>query len=70
MYARPYAAKLAGRLREPRRFMVKTKRRRDALPGMEAFAAGFKPKRMLLVGGDGIPLKEFLSKPVEHWVRS
>ncbi len=40
------------------------------LPGMETFAATFKPKRMLLIGGDGISLKEFLSKPVEHWVRS
>ena len=49
---------------------VKSKRRRDMLPGMEAFAAGFKPKRLLLVGGDGIPLKEFLSKPVEHWAHS
>jgi hypothetical protein len=48
---------------------VKSSRRRDALPGMEAFVAGFKPKRILLVGGGGIPLQEFLSRPVEHWLR-
>ena len=49
---------------------VKSGRRQMTLPGMETFAATFKPKRMLLIGGDGISLKEFLSKPVEHWVRS
>jgi hypothetical protein len=44
---------------------------RDALPGMEALTTDFKPRRTfkLLVGGDGIPLKEFLSKPVEHWAQ-
>ena len=42
----------------------------EALPGIAAFAEAFKPKRTLLVGGDGIPLKEFLLKPVEHWVNA
>ena len=27
-----------------------------------------QPTRTLLVGGDGIPLEEFLGKPVEQWV--
>jgi hypothetical protein len=49
---------------------VKSGRARETLPGMEAFAAAFKPARTLLVGGDGIPVAEFLSKPVEHWVKS
>jgi len=48
---------------------VKSGRRQMTLPGMEAFAAAFKSKRLLLVGGDGIPVKEFLSKPAGHWVR-
>lgn len=48
---------------------VKSGMRRDALPGMEAFAAAFKPHRQLLVGGDGIPVEKFLLKPVEHWLR-
>ena len=30
--------------------------------------AAFKPDRMLLVGGDGIPLDEFLCTPVTQWV--
>jgi len=47
---------------------VKSGRSRDTLPGMEAFSAAFKPKRKLLVGGDGIALEEFLSQPVLHWV--
>ncbi len=48
---------------------VKSSRRRDTLPGIAAFAAAFRPTRKLLVGGDGIALEEFLSKPVEHWLK-
>jgi hypothetical protein len=47
---------------------VKSNRRRDTLPGLDAFAAAFRPHRTLLVGGDGIAIEEFLSKPVTHWV--
>lgn len=49
---------------------VKSGRTRETLPGMEAFAAAFKPARRLLVGGDGIALEEFLSRPVEQWVNA
>jgi len=49
---------------------VKSGRAREALPGMEAFATAFKPTRRLLVGGDGIALEEFLSRPVEYWVKA
>ena len=48
---------------------VKSGRARHAAPGMAAFANAFRPTRSLLVGGDGIGVQEFLSKPVEHWVR-
>jgi len=48
---------------------VKSGRAREAQAGMDAFAAAFKPARMLLVGGGGIALEEFLAKPVEHWVK-
>ena len=41
---------------------VKSGRGKNSLPGMEAFAWQFKPQRQLLVGGQGIPLEEFLSK--------
>ena len=47
---------------------VKSGGRRESLPGMAAFARQFKPKRQLLVGGQGIPLEEFLSKPAAHWL--
>jgi hypothetical protein len=47
---------------------VKSGRRRDSLAGMEAFTSAFRPQRTLLVGGDGIGLDEFLSRPVAHWV--
>jgi predicted AAA+ superfamily ATPase len=49
---------------------VKSGRRRDALPGMAAFRESFGPARVLLVGGDGIPIEEFVSRPVGHWVET
>lgn len=49
---------------------VKSGRVGETLPGMAAFAEVFKPQRMLLVGGDGIAVEEFLLKPVEEWVRA
>jgi uncharacterized protein len=48
---------------------VKSGRGKDTLPGMETFARQFKPKRQLQVGGQGIPLEEFLSKSAAHWVQ-
>jgi predicted AAA+ superfamily ATPase len=47
---------------------VKSGGRREMLPGMEAFSRQFKPKRQLLVGGQGISLEEFLSQPAAHWM--
>lgn len=47
---------------------VKSGRRRESLVGMEAFARQFKPKRKLLVGGQGIPLEEFFLQPAEAWL--
>ncbi len=49
---------------------VKSGRTRDSLPGLAAFSKAFHPQRTLLVGGDGIDLETFLSKPVEHWVKA
>ena len=48
---------------------VKSGRRKESLAGMEAFAKQFKPKRKLLVGGQGIPLEEFLTQPAEYWLQ-
>ena len=48
---------------------VKSGARRKSLPGMNAFARQFKPKRQLLVGGQGIQVEEFLSKPAAHWLQ-
>lgn len=47
---------------------VKSGRAPTALPGLAAFAEAFRPNRTLLVGGDGIPVAEFLDQPVEHWL--
>jgi hypothetical protein len=47
---------------------VKSGRRRAKLPGFDAFAKSFRPKRVLLVGGQGIPLEEFLGTPTGKWM--
>lgn len=48
---------------------VKSGRSKETLPGMDAFERAFKPYRKLLVGGHGIPVIEFLSTPVEMWLK-
>jgi len=48
---------------------VKSGRAPTAFSGLGAFAAAFKPARTLIVGGDGVPLGEFLATPVDHWLR-
>jgi len=47
---------------------VKSGRRRESLPGMAAFDKQFRVQHKFLVGGQGIPLEEFLSKPAAHWI--
>ncbi|MBI3523628.1 MAG: ATP-binding protein [Betaproteobacteria bacterium] len=47
---------------------VKSGRARAVLPGMQAFNEAFKPDRLLLVGGDGIAVEDFLRQPIEHWL--
>ena len=47
---------------------VKSGRAPQAHSGTAAFAAASNVKRTLLVGGDGVPIDEFLLKPVSHWV--
>ena len=47
---------------------VKSGRAPHSHPGTGAFAAAFKVKRTLLVGGDGIALEDFLNRPVAEWL--
>lgn len=42
--------------------------RKRSLPGMDSFVKTFRPKRTLLVGGQGMPLEEFLLEPARTWV--
>ena len=46
---------------------VKSGRRRTELPGIAAMAKQFRLARKLLVGGDGIPVGEFLETPPQSW---
>lgn len=48
---------------------VTSGRRKGSLPGLAAFAAAFAPTRVLLVGGQGVPLPEFLGVPAAGWLR-
>jgi predicted AAA+ superfamily ATPase len=48
---------------------VKSGRTREVQRGLDAFGIEFKPQRRILVGGDGIPVDEFLRNPIEHWMR-
>lgn len=47
---------------------IKSGRRRESLAGMEAFSRQFKPKRKLLVGGQGMALEEFFLQPADSWL--
>ncbi len=46
---------------------VKSGRRRNALPGMGRFLKAYPRARPLLVGEEGIPLEQFLSRDVSTW---
>jgi predicted AAA+ superfamily ATPase len=41
---------------------------RKTLPGIAAFNAAFQPGRKILVGGQGIPIEEFLETPAAQWL--
>jgi uncharacterized protein len=43
--------------------------RKGALPGITEFAKNHNPDSSLLVGGQGLPIDEFLLEPAERWVR-
>jgi predicted AAA+ superfamily ATPase len=47
---------------------VKSGGRKQTLPGIAAFDKSHHPTRKLLVGGQGIPIAEFLQAPVAHWL--
>lgn len=42
--------------------------RRAPYRRMAAFAEAFGPKRMLLMGGEGIAVDEFLARPATDWL--
>ena len=48
---------------------VTSGRRKDSLSGMDAFGKTFRGPRKLLIGGQGIPIEEFLLTPPEKWLR-
>jgi hypothetical protein len=40
----------------------------NLLPGIAAFDKAHHPTVKLLVGGQGIPIAEFLKAPAAHWL--
>jgi len=49
---------------------VKSERSPATHPGTAAFTAAFRTDRTLLVGGDGVSVDSFLSRPVADWLVS
>lgn len=49
---------------------VKSGRVRETPAGMETFSKAFPFARALLVGGDGIPVEDFLAMPVRNWLNA
>lgn len=47
---------------------VKSSQKRTSLPGLKAFSEKFHPQKKLLVGGQGIPLEEFLLTYPEQYI--
>ena len=48
---------------------VKSGPRPGPLAGLDAFASRFKGARTLLVGANGVPIAEFLSRPAADWLQ-
>ena len=48
---------------------VTSGRRKESLPRLDAFDKAFRPRRKLLVGGQGMPVDEFLLASPEIWLR-
>ncbi len=47
---------------------VKSGKEKDNLPGLDAFNKYFHPNKKLLVGGSGIPIREFFQIPLADWL--
>ena len=47
---------------------VKSSRLRDVLPGLARFRQQFRTDAVLLIGADGIPVNDFLMRPVTDWI--
>lgn len=50
-------------------YEVTSSRRKSSLPGLAAFGDQYSRAHPLLVGGQGIPLNEFLATPSNTWTR-
>ena len=51
-------------------FEVKSGQRQADLRGLERFRERFHPLRTVVVGGDGVPLEEFLATPADDWFKT
>jgi hypothetical protein len=47
---------------------VKSSQTSTRTAGLRAFTAAFAPHRALIVGKDGIPIEDFLTRPVSEWM--
>ena len=47
---------------------VKSSYKKDTFSGLKYFSKAFNPKRILIIGNQGISIEEFLKEPIENWV--
>lgn len=47
---------------------VKSGKSKTVLPGIGDFSRAFAPQKKLLVGGQGIPIEDFLKAPAAEWI--
>ncbi len=48
-------------------FEVKSNLKKTTLPGITAFAKEFRVRKKVLIGADGIPVRDFLETPATYW---
>ena len=47
---------------------VNTSKKGKNVQGLELFAQKYQPAKTLLIGEGGLPIEEFLLKPLDHWI--
>jgi len=47
---------------------VKSSYKKNTFSGLKSFSKNFNPKRVLIIGNQGISIEDFLKEPIDNWV--